>query len=102
MYTIIPISRLYQTKVQPHLFSLSQTEVDDETMPTDQLTRVAMDWCKGVGSDVTTLSGLLDSKDPNILKGMTSHCQVDNFYGLSSFTRLNVFHIFALYGIFWS
>ena len=33
-----------------------QTNVDDDGMPVDQLTPAAIDWCKEIGAEATTLS----------------------------------------------
>lgn len=46
-----------------------KTEVDpDTTMPQDELTSAAMDWCQAAGSNATTLSHILEAKDARILK----------------------------------
>ena len=45
--------------------------IDPDTLePEDNLTGDAIAWCKSVGSDATTLSQILESKDSKIYEGI--------------------------------
>ena len=48
-----------------------QTVIDLDTMvPTDELTSEAIDWVRSVGSSATTVSQIVNSTDPDVMRGI--------------------------------
>lgn len=56
-----------------------KTEVNPDTaMPTDKLTRPAVEWCQSVGSNARSLSDILDNQDENVLKAIQAGIDAAN------------------------
>ena len=47
-------------------------------MPTDKLSRPAIEWCQSIGSNAKTLCDILDNQDENVLKAIQAGIDAAN------------------------
>ncbi|XP_033749822.1 long-chain-fatty-acid--CoA ligase ACSBG2-like [Pecten maximus] len=77
-----------QRKFLTMLISL-KVEMNVETgAPTDNLTQDAVEWCKSIGSEATTMADVLDNKDKNVLKAIQAGIDQANTKTTSRATKI--------------
>ncbi|XP_021368563.1 long-chain-fatty-acid--CoA ligase ACSBG2-like [Mizuhopecten yessoensis] len=82
-----------QKKFLSMLITLKVEMNPDTGAPSDALTAEAVEWCKSVGSEATTMADVLDNKDKDVLKAIQAGVDKANEKNTSRATKIQKWSI---------